>query len=444
MRAHLAVLALLSITACKGDPVDTGERIDADQDGAFANQDCDDNNAAVFPGADELCDELDNDCNGVIDDAPIDPVTWYADADGDGYGGSADTYKACTAPKSFVANSGDCADGNPQIHPDAQERCSGLDDDCDGLVDDSDESVDLGSGLDWWVDADADGYGSGTSAWACEVPTNGADNDLDCDDSNPASYPGAPELCDEQDNNCQGTVDEETLGRDPECAARTCLALSKAGETVTGNYWIDPSIGDPFLAHCDLVSDGGGWTLITWTADSAVELTTNVYQGEPYPGLDVCADLDCPNGSAASKERLEALIQLSGEFGTGMSQATLSTFQPLADYGYASSFDYGDLSGVTLSIGVYDTCEKDNIIKGRNHVISGPTDYDLRDVWTDPELRFANYSYTERTHYIWSYGLSSPCSMNTTMPAVLTGTWFSHPSGPYLAGRTGSRSSWVR
>jgi hypothetical protein len=94
--------------------------------------DCDDANPAVNPGAAEACNGVDDDCDGVIDEDGT-ASTWYADADGDGYGGST-SVSACTAPTGYVAASTDCDDGAAGVHPGADEVCGdGADGDCDGV-----------------------------------------------------------------------------------------------------------------------------------------------------------------------------------------------------------------------------------------------------------------------------------------------------------------------
>lgn len=98
------------------------------------NSDCNDADGQIYPGAPELCDNKDNDCNGFIDDGLL--VTWYRDADGDGYGNPAQSISSCSPPAGFVLNNTDCNDGNATINPGALEVCgNGIDDDCDGLVD---------------------------------------------------------------------------------------------------------------------------------------------------------------------------------------------------------------------------------------------------------------------------------------------------------------------
>ena len=111
--------------------------IDADGDGVDAESsggsDCDDNNNMIYPNATELCDQMDNNCNGEIDEGT--DRTFWRDADGDDYGNPEDIQKGCSKPQGYVVNSQDCDDDNPTIHPAQIETCDGFDNNCNSDVD---------------------------------------------------------------------------------------------------------------------------------------------------------------------------------------------------------------------------------------------------------------------------------------------------------------------
>jgi hypothetical protein len=167
--------------------------------------DCDDTTRTTSPGAAERCNGVDDDCNGRVDDGATDATTWYDDGDGDGYGDSAASTLACSAPVGTVADATDCDDSDADVHPGADEWCDGVDNDCDGSVDE-DTAVDATT---WYADADGDGYGSaGRTTRACSAPAGYAANDTDCDDTAPDAHPGGTETCNGEDDDCDGSVDE--------------------------------------------------------------------------------------------------------------------------------------------------------------------------------------------------------------------------------------------
>ncbi len=179
---------------------------DLDGDGVLEGTDCDDTDAAVFPGAEEICNGVDDDCDGEIDVGAADASLWYADADGDGYGDTSDTgTEACERPAESAAEPTDCDDGDPMIHPAAAERCNGLDDDCDGDVDEN-------AGLEWYADTDGDGFGdASTSTVDCDGVNGFVADSTDCDDGEAGVHPGADELCNDRDDDCDGAEDENAV-----------------------------------------------------------------------------------------------------------------------------------------------------------------------------------------------------------------------------------------
>ena len=162
--------------------------------------DCDDANSAINPAATEVCDALDNDCDGVVDEGE---GFWFIDADDDGYG-TGEGIESCDPIDGRAPYDGDCNDDDDAIFPSADEYCNEVDDDCDGQTDEA-GAVDV---LTWYLDGDNDGYGQSTvTTQGCTLPSGFSGEGGDCDDQVALVYPGSHTLevpFDGIDTDCDG------------------------------------------------------------------------------------------------------------------------------------------------------------------------------------------------------------------------------------------------
>ena len=187
----------------------------------------------VMATAEACGDNLDNDCNGQVDEATaVDAGRWFLDQDLDGFGTSTDagtsqgvptSLVACRAPTTgprYVFNNLDCNDQLAAIKPDAGEVCDGTDNNCNTLVDDADPTVI--NRPTWFLDTDGDGFGAGDGGFvngrlsivaACVMPAGYASMSGDCNNANAQVNPAALEVCsDAVDNNCNGQTNELVAG----------------------------------------------------------------------------------------------------------------------------------------------------------------------------------------------------------------------------------------
>ena len=273
--------------------------------------DCDDGDAASLPGGSETCDGEDDDCDGLVDEDATDPETWYADADGDGFGDAANTTEACDAPSGHTDDATDCDDGDAGIHPDADEVCNDVDDDCDGLIDDDDDPV--ADPSTFYVDGDGDGYGlDDYTVQSCEPPSGYATTGGDCDDGRADVSPVGTETCDDEDEDCDGVVDEDATDPDTWYADADGDGYGDADSTATGcgqpsGYVTDASdcddtdteVSPETVWHADADGDGFGDGETTTAACEqpsgyvADEEDCDDGDAEVHPDADeVCNDAD--------------------------------------------------------------------------------------------------------------------------------------------------------
>jgi len=229
------------------ESVTRAEPIDADEDVWPAETDCDDNDPYTYPYAPELCDGIDNNCDGV-DDISEGLATWlYLDFDNDGFGDPAQSAFHCIdkeLPDGWVNDNTDCDDSRIDISPAADESScpqslDGLDNDCDGTIDEGELST-------FYIDRDGDGQGSDDKTIeGCQPGKDYSRDSYDCNDDDARIYQGATELCDNLDNDCDGSIDED------QCTS----VLATVGVVLSGESSADGA-GRALAGLGDLNSDG--------------------------------------------------------------------------------------------------------------------------------------------------------------------------------------------
>ncbi len=170
-------------------------------------------------------------------------ITYYRDLDRDGVGAVASgTALNCAVPAGYAVLGTDCDDANPLVKPGAIEACNGLDDNCNSQVDEGLTSTTT------WPDVDKDGYGAanGTPMTGCVGSGNRAPNNLDCNDMDPALHPGATEICNFRDDDCDGQYDEGVYAR---CGVGWCQRTGTSCDSAS----CTPAA--PLVERCNKIDD---------------------------------------------------------------------------------------------------------------------------------------------------------------------------------------------
>jgi hypothetical protein len=230
-----------------GDGIGAGNAVPAcaaPPDHVQASGDCDDADGTRAPNKPEVCDQRDNNCvNGIDDGLPT--RAYYRDEDGDTFGLQSDVQVRCSAPTGYVAsaNGFDCDDKKDTVKPGATETCNGIDDNCG-------QGIDEGVKTTYYRDGDGDGFGRATDTrQECSAPMGYVARTpvLDCDDTLREVKPGATELCNGDDDDCDDRTDEDFPQKGANCTNDICTGVYVCNTPGTAlecnkspvNYYLD-------------------------------------------------------------------------------------------------------------------------------------------------------------------------------------------------------------
>jgi hypothetical protein len=190
----------------------------------------------------------------IDDEGSTDAQTLYLDGDADGFGrdNPSVSIKSCGSVDGYVENNEDCDDERDVVNPNAPEVCDDLDNDCHELTDSEDDSVDVTTGVAFYVDGDSDGFGDKNqeSVVGCSLSEGFADNEGDCDDENDEIHPDSIEICDSVDNDCDQKID------DMDVIVGTNVGLKTFYRDVDGDGY---GVGSSTIEKCVLPTGYSEW-----------------------------------------------------------------------------------------------------------------------------------------------------------------------------------------
>ena len=399
---------------------------DDDADGWALCEDCDDLDPLVSPDGLEICNGIDDDCDGEADpSSSFDVLPFYVDADGDTYGDINGTTAACAAPPGYVSDTTDCDDTRADVNPGAPELCDiyDTDEDCDGTSDDNDSSVDAATYTNFYADTDVDAYGDDATVVAqCNRPGAWVEVGGDCRDTDSSFFPGAPETdcADPNDYNCDGSVAYADADSDGWAA---CVECDDAEASV---YPGAPERCNGVDDDCDGVTDpDSAVDASTWYADTDVDSF-----GDPAVFVPSCSNpagyvadnTDCDDTSATVYPGATEYCNLIDDDCDGVIDPTTSA-DALIWYADADTDTFGDPASTTPACEepagyVADSTDCDDTA---STVYPGATEYcngvdDDCDTVIDPTSAFDALEWYEDTDSD-NYGEATSISIACAQPA---------------------------
>ena len=300
------------------------------------NNDCNDNDANIKPTGTEMCDNKDNNCDGATDEGV--QLTFYRDADTDGYGNLTQTIMNCSAPVGYIAGSTDCNDGNNLINPAAQDLlCDGIDNDCDGTSDEGYLSTPTSCG----VGACAGGAGelicvSGALSDTCQANWNSSPES--CSDN--TGYDGLDNNCDNTiDLECSAYCDQDNDGYSPNVICRIAgYGITDCDDT---NSAINPAANE----SCDGIDNDCDQD----TLDGSTEIWFNQQTscgtgGCSSTGALICNQSSIVNTCNAGVSAIEICDSMDNDCNGQIDEGVINIY-----YADADNDGYGDITNTNLS-----------------------------------------------------------------------------------------------